>query len=187
MCGIAVFLNKTGSEAVGCTILTMLNAVGCRGPDSAGVAVFGTATRDGFVIRVKLGEDGGLEECGEDALGFAGFVKPVVADQLELRATLSQQLDLAGAHAGHELRDNIAKEVRTHGVGGGQPARSHAASAFLWTGQHDACAPPRGFHGRRNAARCRPVDEEVASQALHTLLRLCRRSHRPNREKFVSR
>ena len=63
MCGIAGFLDKTGDEhgALGCTILKMLHAVGCRGPDSAGVALFGSPDRDGFLIRVKLGEHGGLE------------------------------------------------------------------------------------------------------------------------------
>src|SRR5438270_222339 len=43
MCGIVGFLDKrAGSEhAVGSTLLAMLQALSCRGPDSAGVAVFG--------------------------------------------------------------------------------------------------------------------------------------------------
>jgi glutamate synthase domain-containing protein 1 len=59
MCGIIGFLDKTGNAtaAVGQTLLNMLTALGCRGPDSAGVAMFGGGD-DGFVLRVKLGERG---------------------------------------------------------------------------------------------------------------------------------
>ena len=68
MCGIVGFWDKTGDErgAVGGTILQMLNAVGCRGPDSAGVALFGAPAGDGFVIRVKLGEHGNLEPKAQE-------------------------------------------------------------------------------------------------------------------------
>ncbi|MCI0459019.1 MAG: hypothetical protein L0Z62_18840 [Gemmataceae bacterium] len=42
MCGIVGFLDKRGGEQpVGQTLLAMLQALSCRGPDSAGVAVFG--------------------------------------------------------------------------------------------------------------------------------------------------
>lgn len=41
MCGIIGFLDKRGEQPVGRTLLAMLEALGCRGPDSAGVAVFG--------------------------------------------------------------------------------------------------------------------------------------------------
>ncbi len=56
MCGIIGYLNKTGEgqAALGQTLLAMLNALGCRGPDSAGVAAYGDAP--GIVLRVKLGE-----------------------------------------------------------------------------------------------------------------------------------
>lgn len=42
MCGIVGFLDKTGrnSAATGRTLLTMLQALACRGPDGAGVAMF---------------------------------------------------------------------------------------------------------------------------------------------------
>src|SRR5438874_11766267 len=45
MCGIIGFLDKRGGGEwpVGRTLLTMLQALSCRGPDSAGVAVFGPA------------------------------------------------------------------------------------------------------------------------------------------------
>src|SRR5262249_13550664 len=57
MCGIVGFLDKRGGSdrPVGRTLLAMLQALGCRGPDSAGVAVFGQA-RGGCVLHVKLPE-----------------------------------------------------------------------------------------------------------------------------------
>src|SRR5438128_6423041 len=42
MCGIVGFLDKRGGQEqpIGRTLLSMLQALSCRGPDSAGVAVF---------------------------------------------------------------------------------------------------------------------------------------------------
>ncbi len=57
MCGIIGYLDKRGqqSQPIGQTLLTMLQALSCRGPDSTGVAVFG-AGRPGWVLQVKLPE-----------------------------------------------------------------------------------------------------------------------------------
>src|SRR4051812_3710385 len=42
MCGIVGFLDKRGGQEcpIGRTLLSMLKALSCRGPDSAGLAVF---------------------------------------------------------------------------------------------------------------------------------------------------
>src|SRR5260370_39030025 len=63
MCGIVGFFAKDGGGQVGIgqTILSMLRALGCRGPDSAGVALYGAPDDGRFVVRVKLGDDGALE------------------------------------------------------------------------------------------------------------------------------
>jgi glutamine phosphoribosylpyrophosphate amidotransferase len=56
MCGIVGFFDKSGGPApVGATALAMLSTLGCRGPDSAGIALWGQES-DGLVVRVKLGE-----------------------------------------------------------------------------------------------------------------------------------
>jgi glutamine phosphoribosylpyrophosphate amidotransferase len=50
MCGIVGFLDRRSGEAgaaTGRVVLTMLRALACRGPDSAGVAVIGEAGDDG--------------------------------------------------------------------------------------------------------------------------------------------
>lgn len=64
MCGIAGFLDKTGNTAaaVGKTILSMLNALDCRGPDSAGVALYGGSHNGDMVLRISLGENGAFDE-----------------------------------------------------------------------------------------------------------------------------
>ncbi len=66
MCGIVGFLDRSGegSAAVGASILKMLDALGIRGPDSAGVAIYGGGQNGDMVLRIKLGEGGALEEVG---------------------------------------------------------------------------------------------------------------------------
>jgi glutamate synthase domain-containing protein 1 len=61
MCGIVGFLDKRGGSErpVGKTLLAMLQALSCRGPDSAGVAVFGPA-QPNWVARVVLAGETGL-------------------------------------------------------------------------------------------------------------------------------
>ena len=60
MCGIAGYWDKSQSSSapIGSTILDMLRALDCRGPDSAGVALFPAPADGGLVLQVKLGEDG---------------------------------------------------------------------------------------------------------------------------------
>jgi len=66
MCGIAGFWDKSANEQapVGQTIFKMLQALGCRGPDSAGVALYSPQHDGDLVLRVKLGEQGDLAERG---------------------------------------------------------------------------------------------------------------------------
>jgi glutamate synthase domain-containing protein 1 len=46
-------------------MLSMLQALGNRGPDSAGVALYGDTGEGALILRVKLGERGDLRERGE--------------------------------------------------------------------------------------------------------------------------
>jgi glutamate synthase domain-containing protein 1 len=57
MCGIVGFLEKRSGTgpATAPTILALLQALGCRGPDSAGVALFGSP-QDFWTVQVKLPE-----------------------------------------------------------------------------------------------------------------------------------
>jgi methylamine---glutamate N-methyltransferase subunit A len=65
MCGIAGFFEKSRNNhnaPVGQVLLTMLEGLACRGPDSTGVALFGPGANRQVLLRIKLGED---EDCSE--------------------------------------------------------------------------------------------------------------------------
>jgi glutamate synthase domain-containing protein 1 len=64
MCGIVGFLDRRGGSErpLGRTLLAMLQALSCRGPDSAGVALFDV--RDEWHLRVSV-----LGRCTADAVG----------------------------------------------------------------------------------------------------------------------
>jgi glutamate synthase domain-containing protein 1 len=63
MCGIAGYWDKSGSgdTPLGCTLLRMITALGCRGPDSTGVAMYQSKRPGIWVARVKLGDSGDLQ------------------------------------------------------------------------------------------------------------------------------
>ena len=64
MCGIVGYFDKTTANktAVGQRLLKMLEALACRGPDSAGVAMFGSHPPRYLVAQVKLGDGCDLSE-----------------------------------------------------------------------------------------------------------------------------
>lgn len=81
MCGIVGFLDRRGDTELGATLLKMLDALACRGPDSAGVAMFGRETAGRLLVRLKLGDHGDLGERAihvshaASAFGAADFVR----------------------------------------------------------------------------------------------------------------
>lgn len=99
MCGIVGYLDKTHNEqaAVGQTIFKMLQALGSRGPDSAGVALYSHQHDGDLVLRVKLGEHNGFAERGKqiaDRVQQAGSVLGELSINAEyLRLVLSSPPD----------------------------------------------------------------------------------------------
>jgi glutamine phosphoribosylpyrophosphate amidotransferase len=67
MCGIAGYFDKSGSgdAPLGCTLLRMITALGCRGPDSTGVAMYQSKRPGCWIARVKLGDSGDLAARAE--------------------------------------------------------------------------------------------------------------------------
>jgi methylamine---glutamate N-methyltransferase subunit A len=59
MCGIMGYFRKGAGndERLGATLLSMLEALGRRGPDSAGVALIGPSHRAGYIVRVQAGDE----------------------------------------------------------------------------------------------------------------------------------
>jgi glutamate synthase domain-containing protein 1 len=109
MCGIVGFFAKDNQQAdVGQTILAMLQALGCRGPDSAGVALFGLPNDNCFVVRVKLGDDGDL---GSRAQRISAYLETcpgcsdVTTHAAYLRFLASGETDLPRLTSGVESLD----------------------------------------------------------------------------------
>ncbi len=64
MCGIAGFFDKSeNNHDVGQVLLSMLEGLACRGPDSTGVALFAPGADHEVVLRLKLGEEGNCSAC----------------------------------------------------------------------------------------------------------------------------
>lgn len=58
MCGIVGYFRKTDGEGpIGEIMLRMITALGCRGPDSTGLALYGGKRKTGAVVRVKLADE----------------------------------------------------------------------------------------------------------------------------------
>ncbi|MGB0388028.1 MAG: glutamine phosphoribosylpyrophosphate amidotransferase [Ardenticatenaceae bacterium] len=72
MCGIAGYLDKTNNDQahVGQILYKMLDALGLRGPDSAGVAVYDHRHDGDLVLRVKLGEFGDKRHHAREQASF---------------------------------------------------------------------------------------------------------------------
>ncbi len=145
MCGIIGFLDKRGQEPpLGRSLLSMLQALACRGPDSAGVAVFGPA--GDWHLRVSAPQ--GLEpETVVAALRDVGVVvhrnyrngvydaalcsqavadMDALEDQIQCRLPgtevicLGQRLDLfkqVGSPERLEATYRISRLTGTHGIG----------------------------------------------------------------------
>ena len=146
MCGIIGFLDKRGDPGppVGATLLAMLHALSCRGPDSAGVAMFGAASPF-WILQVKLPEHGetgpGASAILEAARSFTRVLRnhtvgaylqlevEGTTDPAELEDSLVRQLPgLEAVSLGHQLQ--IVKQV-------GSPAQLEQAYAISKkTGSH---------------------------------------------------
>ncbi|MCC2667854.1 MAG: glutamine phosphoribosylpyrophosphate amidotransferase [Armatimonadetes bacterium] len=107
MCGIVGYLDRTGAvdAPIGSVLLRMLTALGDRGPDSAGVALFREPGK-WTVLRVKLGETSDLEARADLVVAQLGAegLGPVRAERLGpyLRVELPASADLNAVTAGLE-------------------------------------------------------------------------------------
>jgi glutamine phosphoribosylpyrophosphate amidotransferase len=151
MCGILGYFRKhPGTDAqLGATMLNMLQALGRRGPDSAGVALVGPAHRAGCIVRVKAGDE--LEmtpqaiEANREAIqvfaaslhgasdlsSIGGYVRFVLNGDVDLLA-FTQAIESIGEgievlSIGHAME--LSKEVGTPHLLEGK----HHISAFAGT------------------------------------------------------
>jgi glutamate synthase domain-containing protein 1 len=145
MCGIAGFFDKSASPGApaGAALLRMLTALGCRGPDSAGIALWRRGD-DGLIVRVKLGDGGDLAARRQEVLRRARRVTRVQASTaqgslLRLVVAKTEPAELAAA------LERVAPDVEVVSMGErleivkqvGAPASLDAAFAVsTWTGTH---------------------------------------------------
>jgi len=100
--------------------MEMLKALACRGPDSAGVAVFGRSLDGSFAVRVKLGDRGEIQPMARQLVALLESVG-VKAPQLSTAASYARfvvgnDINLAGLIAAIE---RISGEVEVVSVGRG--------------------------------------------------------------------
>jgi methylamine---glutamate N-methyltransferase subunit A len=109
MCGIIGFLDKRGTSdrSLGRTLLAMLQALSCRGPDSAGVAVFGPP-RALWVLRLKLPERQERERAGAAILDALRDVGVILRHRLD-GAYLC--LDVEGTAVPEALEDRVLRQA----------------------------------------------------------------------------
>ncbi|MDE2926862.1 MAG: glutamine phosphoribosylpyrophosphate amidotransferase [Acidobacteriota bacterium] len=92
MCGIVGYLNRSGSGAgapIGSILLGMLKSLDCRGPDSAGVAIFGPTRTPNLKLRIKLNGDANLADSADRVRGIVSERVPVLES-----ATVQEYLQL---------------------------------------------------------------------------------------------
>src|SRR6266446_3018860 len=106
MCGISAYFDKSGALApIGATLLDMLGALGRRGPDSAGLAVWGEAV-DGLVVRVALAGRPDVAALEADP----GVEVVSLGQRLEIVKNVGPPRNLDAAFAASTL-------MGTHGIG----------------------------------------------------------------------
>jgi len=149
MCGIIGFLDKRGQQqrTLGATLLRMLESLSCRGPDSAGVALFGLR-QAGWILQVKLPENADAESSAHTLLAalkeegmvlrhevVGAYVRLEIAGSVEASAlerdllarvpsseivSLGHQLEIVkqvGSPAQLEQTYGISRRAGSHGIG----------------------------------------------------------------------
>jgi glutamate synthase domain-containing protein 1 len=96
MCGIIGFLDKRGGteRPLGQTLLDMLLALSCRGPDSAGVAVFGPP-QPSWILQIKLPEQASPDNAVASLLEALAERTPVI-EHLTIGAYLRVEVEPEG-------------------------------------------------------------------------------------------
>jgi glutamate synthase domain-containing protein 1 len=158
MCGIVGYLDKTGAEDgnLGSILLGMLNALACRGPDSAGIALFGRQQPDQFVAQVKLGDNGsGAERARAVMTAAEKFgAKEFTQTGAYLRFVFSEMDDLKPFITGVEA---VGEDVEVVSVGRRLEIVKQVGSPF----RLEQTFKISGFHGRHGIGHTRLSTESL--------------------------
>lgn len=113
MCGIVGYLNRSGSGAaapIGSILLGMLKSLDCRGPDSAGVAIFGPTRKPNLKLRIKLNGASDLRHSADRARAIVTRRLPVlesavVQEYLQLLVGPVENAESILPQLEHDLKD----------------------------------------------------------------------------------
>jgi methylamine---glutamate N-methyltransferase subunit A len=160
MCGIlGYFRKKPGTdEQFGSTMLRMLEALGRRGPDSAGVALVGPANGTGFIVRVQAGDELEMSKHAIDVNRkavetFAGALdgaSNVSSSGVYVRFLLAGEVDLPQLTGAIE---SLGEGIRVLSIGRAMELSKEVGSPHLLEGKHHISAFS-GTHGIGHTRLC---------------------------------
>src|SRR4051794_31761432 len=114
MCGLVGLLYKQAPGPIGAMQVKMLGALYRRGPDSTGVALYGTGSAADYVVRARLGGNGHRDEVLAAIRGLDA-VHEASAQGAEVRAQVGWQGELEALAQTIEGADGGGLEVTSVG------------------------------------------------------------------------
>jgi glutamine phosphoribosylpyrophosphate amidotransferase len=160
MCGILGYFRKNAAndDHLGATMLSMLQALGRRGPDSAGVALVGPAHRAGYIVRVQAGDELEMTKqaiaANHQAIqNFAGTLdgaSDLSANGVYVRFVLAGQLDLPALTAAIE---SLGEGIEVLSIGHAMELAKEVGTPNLLESKHHISAFA-GSHGIGHTRLC---------------------------------
>jgi glutamine phosphoribosylpyrophosphate amidotransferase len=160
MCGILGYFRKgAGTDGqLGATMLCMLQALGRRGPDSAGVALVGPAHRAAYIVCVQAGDELEMSkqaiEANREAIQiFARALDGAYDISLSgayVRFVLAGDIDLPGLTSAIE---SLGEGIEVLSIGHAMELSKEVGSPHLLEGKHHISAFA-GSHGIGHTRLC---------------------------------
>jgi glutamine phosphoribosylpyrophosphate amidotransferase len=160
MCGIMGYFRKGAGndQRLGATMLSMLEALGRRGPDSAGVALIGPSHRAGYIVRVQAGDELGMSkqaiQVNREAIKvFAGALagaSDVSSSGVYMRFLLAGEVDLPELTRAIE---GLGDGIEVVSIGHAMELSKEVGTPHRLEGQHHISAFA-GTHGVGHTRLC---------------------------------
>jgi methylamine---glutamate N-methyltransferase subunit A len=160
MCGIMGYFRKGAGndERLGATMLSMLEALGRRGPDSSGVALIGPSHRAGYIVRVQAGDELAMSkqaiQVNREAIKvFAGALvgaSDVSSSGVYVRFLLAGNVDLPDLTRNIE---GLAEGIEVLSIGHAMELSKEVGTPHLLESQHHISAFA-GTHGIGHTRLC---------------------------------
>jgi glutamine phosphoribosylpyrophosphate amidotransferase len=160
MCGILGYFRKgAGTDGqLGATMLCMLQALGRRGPDSAGVALVGPAHRAAYIVCVQAGDELEMSkqaiEANREAIQiFARVLDGAYDISLSgayVRFVLAGDIDLPGLTS---VIESLGEGIEVLSIGRAMELSKEVGSPHLLEGKHHISAFA-GSHGIGHTRLC---------------------------------